>query len=100
MRESLLVSLWIRRSARFGRRVKPGQLIHADKHGFLAVPEEDEAMLLDASRFMDSNECATLIAAAREAHGRTSEEILARLEAAAKRFAEETRKKFRKEGEW
>ena len=84
----------------FGRKVQPSQLIHADKHGFLAIPPEDAAELLEAARFMDSNECATLIAAAREAHGRTSEEILARLEAAAKRFAEETRKKFRKEGEW
>jgi len=25
----------------FGRKIKPGQLIHADKHGFLAIPDED-----------------------------------------------------------
>ncbi|HKN53326.1 MAG TPA: RraA family protein, partial [Amycolatopsis sp.] len=40
----------------FGRRIDPGQLIHADKHGFLAIPKEDEAHLLDAARFMDNNE--------------------------------------------
>lgn len=51
------------RSRGFGRAVKPGQLIHADKHGFLVIPEEDEPALLDAARFMDSNECKTLIPA-------------------------------------
>src|SRR4249920_3394309 len=25
----------------FGQRIEPGQLIHADKHGFLAIPPED-----------------------------------------------------------
>src|SRR5688572_16372354 len=40
----------------FGRRIEPGQLIHADKHGFLAIPPGDEPQLLDAARFMDSNE--------------------------------------------
>ncbi len=41
----------------FGRKIQPGQLIHADKHGFLAIPPEDAPKLLDAARFMDSNEC-------------------------------------------
>lgn len=53
----------------FGRAVQPGQLIHADKHGFLAVPPEDETRLLDAARFMDENECRTLIPAARDTAG-------------------------------
>ena len=66
----------------FGRVVRPGQLIHADKHGFLVVPEEDEAGLLDAARFMDSNECNTVIAAARNAAGRSLEEIVQALDAA------------------
>ena len=51
----------------FGQRIEPGQLIHADKHGFLAVPKEDEAKLLEAARFMDANECNTVIPAARGA---------------------------------
>src|SRR6266404_6573673 len=35
----------------FGRKVHPGQLICADKHGFLAIPPGDEPRLLDATRF-------------------------------------------------
>jgi regulator of RNase E activity RraA len=30
----------------FGRRIKPGQLVHADKHGFLAIPDEDAPRVL------------------------------------------------------
>ena len=48
----------------FGRTIQPGQLIHADKHGFLVVPQEDEQRLLDAALFVDANECKTVIAAA------------------------------------
>jgi len=84
----------------FGRRVRPGQLIHADKHGFLVVPEEDEARLLDAARFMDSNECQTLIAAARESAGLPLEEVAARLESAGRRFRENIAAKFRGQGEF
>jgi len=84
----------------FGRRVKPGQLIHADKHGFLVIPEEDEARLLDAARFMDSNECQTLIAAARESTGLPLEEVAARLESAGRRFRENVTAKFRRPGEF
>ena len=40
----------------FGRNVKPGQLIHANKHGFLVIPDEEHEGLLDAARFMDSND--------------------------------------------
>jgi len=32
----------------FGQRVFPGQIIHADRHGFIAIPEEDEQNLLQA----------------------------------------------------
>ncbi|MEP7341802.1 MAG: RraA family protein [Acidobacteriota bacterium] len=81
----------------FGRRVKPGQLIHADKHGFLVVPEEDEAMLLDAARFMDSNECQTIIAAARESAGLPLEEVVTQLGAARGKFAENAKAKFKRQ---
>ena len=37
----------------FGVTVRPGQLIHADQHGFLVIPEEDEAKLEEATSFMD-----------------------------------------------
>jgi len=84
----------------FGRRIEPGQLIHADKHGFLAVPAEDEAGLLEAAKFMDTNECKTLIPAARDAAGLTSDELLKRIDAAGAAFGESARKQFSKKGEW
>lgn len=48
----------------FGAAVKSGDLIHADKHGFLIIPEEDQPGILEAIRFMDDNECDTVISAA------------------------------------
>src|SRR5438309_1973084 len=66
----------------FGQTVRPGQLIHADKHGFLAIPPEDEPALLEAARFMDANECNTIIAAAKGSAGGPIEELLKALERA------------------
>jgi len=84
----------------FGCRIKPGQLIHADKHGFLAIPECDEGHLLEAARFMDSNECQTLIAAARNSQGKTTEEILQAIDQAGKKFSQNAREKCYGKGEW
>lgn len=84
----------------FGCTVKSGQLIHADKHGFLAVPREDEAGILDASRFMDSNECRTLIPAARGSAGLRAEEVLAGIGAAADQFSANTKARTGHKGEW
>jgi regulator of RNase E activity RraA len=84
----------------FGRVVEPGQLIHGDKHGFLAIPQEDEARLLEAARFMDSNECQTMIAAARGAAGKPVEQILADFDIAAARFGENAAGTFGRKGEW
>jgi 4-hydroxy-4-methyl-2-oxoglutarate aldolase len=84
----------------FGRTVQPGQLIHADKHGFLAVPPEDEARLLEAARFMDNNECQTMIAAARGSSGKSAADILAEFDAAARQFGENAVHKFGRKGEW
>jgi len=84
----------------FGRRVEPGRLIHADKHGFLVVPPEDEAGLLEAAAFMDANECRTVIAAARSTSGLTQAEMLARMGEAAARFGAAARETFRRGGEW
>jgi regulator of RNase E activity RraA len=84
----------------FGRAVRPGQLIHADKHGFLAVPAEDERELLEAARFMDANECATIIAAGRSTAGKTTKQILNEIDVAAKRFATAAQKRFKRGGEW
>lgn len=84
----------------FGTKIKPGQLIHADKHGFLAIPEEDEQGLLDASLFMDTNECKTLIAAARNATGKSLDKILAELNEATDKFKAAVKGKFGAKGEW
>jgi len=84
----------------FGRKVRPGQLIHADKHGFLAVPEGEEARLLEAARFMDGNECQTLIAAARGAAGKSLRRVCAEFDRAAEQFGTNARAKFSRRGEW
>ena len=84
----------------FGRSIEPGRLVHADKHGFLVVPEEDEDRLLEAARFMDSNECQTVIPASRSSAGKSKEEILRNLADAASRFDENVKKKFGGQGEW
>lgn len=84
----------------FGRKIKPGQFIHADKHGFLAVPDEDQQGLLEASVFMDSNECETMIAAARNTSGMSKEEILKALDQACEKFGKNAKQKFGGHGEW
>lgn len=84
----------------FGRKIVPGQLIHADKHGFLAVPPGEERGLLEAARFMDQNECNTLIAAARTAAGKSIDEVLDSLDAAADAFGRAAADKFGRKGEW
>ena len=84
----------------FGCKVNPGALIHADKHGFLIVPEEDMDALYEASSFMDANECNTVIEAARNASGKTHTEILQNLKDASSRFQSAAKEKFGKKGEW
>ena len=84
----------------FGRRIEPGQLIHADKHGFLAIPAEDEENLLEAARFMDSNECGTMIEAARAAAGTSFEEMLERMDDSARLFGENVKARFNRRGEF
>ena len=84
----------------FGRTVRPGDLIHADKHGFLVIAPEEQPALLEAARFMDSNECHTVIPAARDAAGRTSEEVLANLESSIAQFSANVKAKFQRDGEW
>ena len=84
----------------FGRRIEPGQLIHADKHGFLAVPHADERRLLEAARFMDANECRTLIPTARGGTGMTSETLLAQIDQAGAAFGVAAKEMFGNRGEW
>jgi len=84
----------------FGRPVRPGQLIHADKHGFLVIPKEDQGQLLEAARFMDANERQTMIAAAKEACGKPTENALNKIDKACEEFSKRTHAKFSKKGEW
>jgi regulator of RNase E activity RraA len=84
----------------FGCIIKPGQLIHADKHGFLAIPEEDEKTILEASKFMDDNECNTLIPAARDTSGKEPNQILKQINEACNDFNIAVKGKFGGKGEW
>jgi len=79
----------------FGCQIKPGELIHADKHGFLVIPEEDQQHLVESAAYMDENECLTTIGAARRSAGKSYEQILKELDDANKTFAENTQS-FRK----
>ncbi len=82
----------------FGQRIEPGQLIHADKHGFLAIPADDLPRLLEAARFMDANECSTVIAAARGTAGQAAEAVLRKLDEAGAAFGEAARRHFGADG--
>lgn len=84
----------------FGSTVRPGDLIHADQHGFLIIPEDDQKMALEAGIFMDSNECHTVISAAREAHGKTPTEVLTAMEESSRLFSEAAKARFGVAGEW
>jgi regulator of RNase E activity RraA len=80
----------------FGCHVRPGQLIHADKHGFLVIPEEDEAQLLDAVTFLDALEIDTTISAARHASGKTLDETVDAINEASKVFKAAYKDRFGK----
>ena len=85
----------------FGAQVKSGDLIHADKHGFLVIPEEDQARILEAARFMDDNECDTVIGAglayrSPDAQIRDAE----RMGEAATVFGKAARTALGRDGEW
>lgn len=84
----------------FGCKIQPGQLIHADKHGFIAVPPEDEARLLEASRFMDANECNTVIPAARSTAGLQKNEIIRQFNESLASFRKAAQEQQFKKGEW
>ncbi len=84
----------------FGRKVHPGQLIHADKHGFLVIPDEDQDRLLEATRFMDSNECKTMISAARSSTGKSTDEIITEFERAITVFKKSAGSHYGGSGEW
>lgn len=83
----------------FGTKVSPGDLIHADKHGFVAIPPEEQPGLLDAARFMDTNECVTMIAALQASVDCNAAEVLASMERSGAQAAKNVRAKFSQDGE-
>jgi 4-hydroxy-4-methyl-2-oxoglutarate aldolase len=83
----------------FGTQVRPGQLLHADKHGFIAIPLGEERQLLSAAIAMDVNECETVISAARSCAGQDTEELLAEVIRASIEFSARAKKLFGRHGE-
>lgn len=83
----------------FGCTVEPGQLLHADEHGFLAVPAEDEAGLVEAVGFMDDIEVATVISAARRPYP-DAEQLMVGLVEAEVEFARQVHERFGGSGEF
>ena len=78
----------------FGCKVKPGDLIHADKHGCMAIDEEDQEYLLAAVRFMDENECNNLLNLSRYAAGLPLEEFVEEYARRAAQFKQDADRFF------
>ena len=91
---------WNCRIELFGRVVQPGDLIHADKHGFLVIEPEAQPHLLEAARFMNANECRTVIAAARNSAGLGTDQTPANLAAAGADLGKNAKAQFQRTGEW
>lgn len=84
----------------FGCKVTPGQLVHGDKHGFIAVPRDDETALLDAVEYMDRLECDTVLAAIQQGQPGAYADIVEAAAAAGSVFSRRARERFAREGEW
>jgi 4-hydroxy-4-methyl-2-oxoglutarate aldolase len=84
----------------FGTRVKPGQLLHGDQHGFTIIPTDAQSRLLEAARFMDDLESAHLLPVSRGAAGRSLKEILAAMKRGDAQFGTAARRKFGRASEW
>src|SRR4051812_42144425 len=84
----------------FGRKITPGDLIHADKHGFIVIAPEEQPHILEAARFMDANECQTVIPPARHSAGLGTDDILANLAHAGAQFGRNAKARFQRDGEW
>merc|ERR1712215_124181 len=78
----------------FGVSVQPGQLIHADKHGFLVIPEADEKRLLEATEFMDLMERKYVITPGREGVGSHPSQIAKRMGEVFTEMSKEKKEKF------
>jgi 4-hydroxy-4-methyl-2-oxoglutarate aldolase len=82
----------------FGCEIHPGEVIHADQHGFLVIPPQDLPGVVEAAAFLDAAERSTLIAAA--AAERDPRAALARIDAAEVEFRALVARKFGRGGEF
>jgi len=83
----------------FGTKVNPGQLISADKHGFIAIPLGEEPQLLKAAIQMDINECETLISSANKQECSEMAKKLDRVNQATVEFQKRVLDQFGRQGE-
>ena len=81
------------------QRPAAGQAINDAKQK-VSEQLEERRNLLEAARFMDSNECRTMISAARETAGMNVEEMLNSIDDAVKTFGERAKAKFNRRGEF
>lgn len=84
----------------FGLRIASGQLVHADQHGFMIIPQEDQKRVFDATLFMDGNECTSVIEASQILAGRSMSETRAAMAEAERRFGASALDQLGKKGEW
>lgn len=78
----------------FGASVEPGQLIHADKHGFLVVPDEDQAQLVEAAEYFENSEFLTKLFSLRDCCGKTKEQVLATIKSGVEALSDALKKKY------
>ena len=71
-----------------------------DNTGAINIKALTNWLEIDASIFMDSNECNTVIAAARDASGKSTKQILQSLNEASAEFGKAAKEKFGNKGEW
>jgi len=80
----------------YGTTVKPGDLIHADKHGFMCFDPEDCDYLLEATQFMDENECNNLLSLSRNAQGMPLDKFVEEYNQRIKAFQKDAKDFFAK----
>ena len=74
--------------------VNLGQLIHADKHGFLVIPEADEKKLLAATEHMDRMERELVLLPGREGVGKQTKEIAEAMEKVCAKMGKEKQENY------
>lgn len=83
----------------FGTEVRPGELIHADQHGFMVIPDVDREGLAEAASFLDAAERSTMIGAA-ATHRGTVEQAVAKVQAAQLEYGRLVKEQFASRGEF